>query len=550
MPNLTKRYIDSTAVTRTRQIHWDSGLKGFGLLILKSGVRSFVFNYRNADGRRRRYTIGRFGALTVEQARAAARDLAGRVARGDDPVAAAKSRRAAPTVSDLLDRYLAEHVEIDNAPRTREVVRSTVELHIRPALGALKAAAVTRQDAQRLHRLIYEAQKRRRKAEKDSEQQDENQPKAGAPRAANLALAVLSKAMTLAEEWGLRPAGSNPCRGVKRYPETRRERFLSGDEIRRLGQAMQEAETIGLPWRERDGAKAKHRPKEENRRTLINSSALAVIRLLLFTGARLSEIRELRWRDVDLEGGAIALPDRKGGERRAHPVSTMALGILKELPRAFVKGGKPSPWVFSAPTDASKPLSRSVVSHAWQALRARAAIPDVRLHDERHTAGTFAGQTGANAFLVRDLLRHKTTAMTDIYVNADDDPMRATFEAIGRRIEAGLAGASPEMQRLAAIAARPRNDEASGPPPAVVALAEIHKSYVAAVRLWRGFTRSELATKAAVPLATIDAVESKPDAAAGRAMGKLAKALEVPVAWLSLGGRSPKPKASSGLHRE
>jgi integrase/DNA-binding XRE family transcriptional regulator len=527
MPNLTKRYIDSLAVTQTRAIHWDSGLKGFGLLLLPSGVRSFIYNYRSADGRKRRYTIGRFGALTVEQARARARELAGRVARGEDPAAAAKSRRDAPTVSDLLDDYLAKHVRVENAPKTLESAQSAVKLHIRPALGALKVAAVTRQDVQRMHGQM-----------KDS------------PRAANLALAALSKAMTLAEDWEWRPRGSNPCRGVKRYPEKRRSRFLSGDELVRLGHAMQEAETIGLPWRERDGAKAKHRPKEENRRTLVSPRALAAIRLLLFTGARLSEIRELRWRDVDLERGTIALPGRKGGERLAHPISSMARQILEALPRVKLLSGKPSPWVLPAPKNPSKPLTRSVVSNAWQALRARAGIPDVRLHDERHTAGTFAGQTNANAFLIRDLLRHKTTATTNIYVNADEDPMRATFEAIGRRIEAGLGGASAEMQRLAATAnsatdeaadiaayaaAREQfeRDGARAIPPEISALVLAGRSRLTAVRLWRGLTQSELADKAGVAATEIGEIERKRRICSRQTAARLAAALDVAPEWIA-----------------
>jgi integrase len=527
MPNLTKRYIDSIAVTPDRGIHWDSALKGFGLLVLPTGVKSFVFNYRNADGRRRRYTIGRFGALTVEQARAAARDLAGRVARGEDPAAAAKSRRDAPTVSDLLDDYLTKHVDVVNAPRTREVVRSTVRLHIRPSLGALKVAGVIREDVQRFHHQMKES-----------------------PRAANLALAALSKAMALAEYWGWRPKGSNPCRGVKRYPEKKRSRFLSGDEMVRLGRAIQEAETVGLPWRERDGAKAKHRPKEENRRTLVSPRALAVIKLLLFTGARLSEIRELRWRDVDLERGTIALPGRKGGERLAHPVSSMARGILEALPRIKLASGEPSPWVLPAPKDAGRPLSRSVISNAWQALRARAGIPDVRLHDERHTVGTFAGQTNANAFLIRDLLRHKTTATTNIYVNADEDPMRATLEALGRRIEAGLGGASAEMQRLAATASS-ANDEAAeiaaydaardmferdgdrAIPPEITALVLAGRSRLTAIRLWRGLTQSELAAKAQVAATEISEIEAKRRVCRRQTLARLAGALDVAPEWIA-----------------
>ena len=412
MANLTKRYIDALAPAQTRAFHWDAALKGFGLLHLPSGVKSFVFDYRNADGRKRRVTIGRFGGLTVEEARAQGRLLAARVAKGEDPAAAVRARREAPTVSELLDDYLAKHVMVENAPKTRSSVQSAVELHIRPFLGALKAASVTRQDVLKL----------RRKME-------------ATPRQANLTLAVLSKALSLAEEWGYRPEGSNPCRRVPRYEENERERFLSADELARLGAAIVEAETVGLPWRENDGAKTKHRARQENRHTPVNARAMVAIKLLLLIGARRAEILELRWEHVDFERGVVALPSRKGGARRPHPVGSIALAILADIPR--VEG---APWVLPAPHDATAPLSPSVISHAWQALRARAGIPDVRLHDLRHTAGTFVSQTGANAFLVRDFLRHKTIAMTNRYANRDADPIRDLANSLGERVAAGLNG--------------------------------------------------------------------------------------------------------------
>ena len=287
-----------------------------------------------------------------------------------------------------------------------------MEKHLRPALGALKVASVTRQDVMKLRKRME-----------------------GTPRLANLALATLSKAFSLAQEWGWRDEGKNPCRNVQRFGENERERFLSDKEMTRLGAAIVEAETIGLPWREKEGAKSKHRPKPENRRTLVNASALAAIKLLLFTGARRGEILELKWEHVDVKHGTLALPSRKGGARREHPVSKRALSLIEGLPR--IKG---SPWVFPAPTDPAKPLSESVMTNAWQVLRARAGLTDVRIHDQRHTAGTYVSQTGANAFHVRDFLRHKTLAMTGRYVNRDVDPLRALADSIGDRISAGFDG--------------------------------------------------------------------------------------------------------------
>lgn len=213
------------------------------------------------------------------------------------------------------------------------------------------------------------------------------------------------------------------------------ERFLSGDELGRLGRALDEAATKGLPWPERAGEKSRHLVKPENRRTIVNARALAAIRLLLFTGARLSEILGLEWRHVDLERGMIALPTRKGGARREQPVSSMALALLAGLPRVAS-----SPWVLPAPQDSSAPLSVSVAENAWARVRTHAGLADVRLHDLRHTAGTFVSQTGANAFLVRDFLRHRTIAMTGRYANRDADPVRAVSEIVGERIAAGLDG--------------------------------------------------------------------------------------------------------------
>ena len=411
MPKLNKRFIDALPAAAAVVVHWDEALKGFGLRQFPSGVRTFVFDYRNADGRKRRVTVGRFGALTVEQARTLAVSLAGRVAKGEDPAAEIAGRRVAPTVSDLCDDYLSKHVDVVNSPRQQQTARAIVEKHIRPALGALKVASVTRQDVQKLHRRL-----------------------SGTPRTANLALATLSKAFSLAEQWEMRPNNSNPCSRAPRFEENQRERFLSAAELARLGAAMEEAETVGLPWRENAAANAKHRAKLENRRTLVNASAITAIKLLLLTGARSAEILELEWAHVDFDKGTIALPSRKGGGRRAHPVSVIVLQLLAALPR------QGSPYVLPAPFDAAKPLSPSVLSHAWQALRWRARIADVRVHDLRHTSGTYVSQTGANAFLVRDFLRHKSIAMTGRYANRDVDPIREAAEAVATRVQAGMAG--------------------------------------------------------------------------------------------------------------
>lgn len=418
MPNITKRLVDSLKPGPRAWICWDDELKGFGVQVLSSGTRSFVVQYRNAHQRQRRYTIGRYGAFTVDEARREARAVLQDAAKGGDPVEHRAASRAAPDVAALLDRYLSDHVAKQNAASTAASVEWLIGKHIRPRLGTTKVAAVTSGDVAKLHRAM-----------------------ASTPRQANLALSVLSKAFRLAEVWHMRAKGSNPVPGIKRYAEVERERFLSGEELARLGATLATAEGEGLPWSVKDEA-SRHLPKDiEQRRTVVSAGAVAAIRLLLFTGARLSEILSLRWVDVDFKAATIALPSRKGAGRKPHPANAAAMTILADLPRA--NGVE---WVLPRTTDQTRHISKEVLESAWQKVRRHAGIEDVRLHDLRHTVGTFAGQAGGNAFIVRDLLRHRNVAMTSRYVNADADPIRAMADVVGDRIAAGLAGnASAEV---------------------------------------------------------------------------------------------------------
>jgi integrase len=160
---------------------------------------------------------------------------------------------------------------------------------------------------------------------------------------------------------------------------------------------------------------------------------LQAIRLLLFTGARLSEILTLEWSHVDLANGTIALPSRKGDGRKAHPVSQNVLQILSHLAET-----KCSRYVLPRDQDRDRHVSKEVVENAWQRIRNHADLDDVRLHDLRHTFGTFGGQAGGNAFLISHLLRHRNVTITHRYVNSDMDPIRGLSDIIGQRIADGL----------------------------------------------------------------------------------------------------------------
>ncbi|MEO6607833.1 MAG: tyrosine-type recombinase/integrase [Aestuariivirga sp.] len=405
MAKLTKRSVDEARSDSKSYLLWDGELRGFGLLVLPSGVKSYVLQYRNDARRSRRLTIGRHGALTVGQAREIAQEAAVAIAKGIDPVGSKQSYREAPTVSELLERYLTDHVNPHNAVSTQRDIRVIIEKKLKPSVGTIKVNDLTRADVAKLHTSMKDI-----------------------PRRANYVLAILSKALSLAELWGLRVQNSNPCIGIKRYPENHRTRFLGQDEVKRLLAALIEAETIGLPWNV-EGNASKHLAKEENRRTRLSWQVVGAVRLLLLTGARLSEITLLKWSDVDFEVGTIALPKIKGAKRQPFPASAAALSILASLPR--MKG---SDFVFPRNTNKSIPISKEVMESSWQRLRWRAAIEDVHLHDLRHTVGTYAGQAGVSGFIVRDLLRHANISTTGQYVNFDANPVREIADLVGERI--------------------------------------------------------------------------------------------------------------------
>jgi integrase len=403
---LTKRTVESLKSGPEPVVRYDDKLSGFGVRVMPSGRRFYFVRYRNKYNRSRWFSIGEHGKITADIARSTAqRVLQAVVVNESDPSGERESFRSAPTVSDLFDRYITEHVEKKNRPVTRKEFKRIVERDLRPELGQHKVASVTRQDIDRMH-----------------------SARSATPRQANLILAVCSRAFNLAELWGMRGDGTNPCSRIERYRENHRERFLSADELGRLGATLRHAESEGLSWKAGTG------------RTLFTRIKTAAIELLLFTGCRLSEVLNLCWDQVDFDAGIITLAETKAGRPQTVMMNAPAQRILKELEQA-----KASTWVVPSPSDSKRPLSKSAMEGVWLRIRSAAKLDDVRLHDLRHTVGTYAGQSGANAFLVRDLLRHKNLAMTGRYVNHATAPVRTLSDQVSERIEAGLSG-HPEAQ--------------------------------------------------------------------------------------------------------
>jgi len=387
MPRLTKRVVDAAKPNPDRDVTlWDESLRGFGLRVWPSGLKVFVIQYRNAQGRLRRLTVGELGRLTPEEARQQARQLLAEVEKGGDPLQTRKETRDGETVAQLATLYLERHLVPKGKPRTVAEFRRLIEKRIVPALGKYKVADLQRADVAKLHHAL-----------------------GNIPTEANRTLSVLKTMMNLAERWGLRPDATNPCRYVDQYPERKRERFLTAEEIGRLGRVLSEAESSGAEM----------------------PGVTLAVRLLTLTGMRRSEVLGLRWEYVDTERSCFFLPDSKTG-RKAVPIGPPVLELLARTPRT---GGNPH---VCAGMREGAPLVG--IDKAWKRLASAADLDGVRLHDLRHSFASIGAAAGLGLPILGAILGHSSPATTARYAHLADDPRRMGAARISGEIAAALNG--------------------------------------------------------------------------------------------------------------
>lgn len=364
MLKISKRTVEALEAQDRDVDHYDEDLKGFGVRVRPSGRKTYFVMMRHRCVMRR-FTIGTHGAVTAEAARLKAKQIISDLAIDKNPTEVQEAVRNSVTVRSLGERFIDEYVPCHLKPSTQVEYKRCIDIFINPEIGTLKLVSVERPDIAKIHHQLRHI-----------------------PYQANRVLGVLSIMFNLAESWGLRPQFSNPCRGVKKFKEKKRERFLNREELRRLGEALRIEEEFA-------------------------PSAVACIRLLLLTGCRLGEIQTLKWSYLDLDTCLAFLPDSKTGRKTLY-LGSVVVKLLKSIPRR-----KNNPYVITGDvegqhlTDMQKP---------WRRIRRLADLPDVRIHDLRHTFASSGVALGQGLPIIGRLLGHTQPQTTARYAHLAATP--------------------------------------------------------------------------------------------------------------------------------
>jgi integrase len=374
---LTSKLTDKLIPTLTKpetgnRVYYDQTVAGFG--VTANGHRSFVIDYRNTSRRQRRFKIGDCSNWRIGPARLEAKRLRRLIDVGSDPLGTLKVSRESPTVQDLADRYITEHLP-KKRPGSAKEDRSLLRIWILPELKHRKVSEVTFSDIDGLHRKITKLGK--------------------LPRA-NRVHSLLSKMFNLAIKWQWR--ADNPGKGVERNPENKRERYLSPIETNRLNEAL-----------------VKH-PDQD---------AANAIRLLLFTGCRCGELLKAKWSEFDLEAGTWTKPSAHTKQKKNHtiPLSPAAISVLNTM---VIDGD----FLFSGRSCGHRVNLRG----AWAKIRKDAGIPEVRMHDLRHSFASYGASLGLSLPMIGALLGHTQAQTTQRYAHLMLDPLRQAVGRIGEAI--------------------------------------------------------------------------------------------------------------------
>ncbi len=358
------------------------------------------------DGRSRRARLGEHGRLTPDQARSMAKSGLGAIEGGSDPVAERKIARSIPTFREVAEDFLKLHAQMKRKDRTAKEYERILTASVFPIIGSKRITAVRRADVASLHGSMSDA-----------------------PYQANRAVAVISSVWN----WGARrdivKAHENPAANIDKFPEKARQRYLTDEELARLGAALQdfEFEEVGS-----DGVTLRANSR------VIDPYAIFAIRLLIFTGARLQEILQLKWEYFDAERGVLNLPDSKTGRKTIY-LSSAAQAVLASVPRTVGNAHVIPGMQAGAP--------RADLKRPWKALTDAAGLSGLRIHDLRHSFASVGAGASLGLPIVGKLLGHTQAATTNRYAHLDADPMMRAAELVGGKLSVALQGRRERTQK-------------------------------------------------------------------------------------------------------
>ena len=360
----------------------DTVVPGFLCKITPAGRKVFMLQYRTNAGERRKPALGLFGELTVEQARVMAQDWLAEVRRGGDPGAAKSAARKAATMKEYCLTFMEDYSKQRNKPSTQRGYWGVINRNIIPILGRMKVQDVKRPDvATLMKKLAYK------------------------PAEANRTFGVLRKMFNLAEVWGLRSDGTNPCRHVPMFPPGKETRLIVDDEMVRIFRQLERLEAEGLE----------------------NYVIPLSIRLQFEFAGRRSEICALEWDWIDLVKRRVVWPDSKTGGI-SKPMSEEAYRLFSTAPR--LEG---CPYVLPSPNDPTRHLTHGEHYCGWSRVLKAAGVPHVGTHGIRHRSTTDIANSGVPTKVGMALTGHKTVAMFMHYVHTEDDPVRKAAELVANR---------------------------------------------------------------------------------------------------------------------
>jgi integrase len=406
MSKITKRLVDALrpdSQSGRDVFKWDAGdgaLKGFGVRMKPSGAASYVVQYRNREGRTRRLAVGRIGEMTPDQARQIAAEKLREARKGGDPSADRHSARAAMTVSEMCDLYLAD-AKGRIKPSTLVMDRSRIECHVKPLIGRRAVAALTRRDIER-----FQADVAAGKTAKPRRPIGRSGKTAGGRGVAARSVGMLGTILEFAKWHGA--ISENPVRGVRRFADNKLSRFLSADELAALGAAILESA-----------------PNGENR------TGIAAIRALLLTGCRRNEILALPWTWLDTKARCIRFEDTKSGAQ-LRPIGTAAAKYMAAQPHH-----QGCPWVFPADRGDGHFIG---LPRVLARLCARAGLERVSLHTLRHTFAAMAAELGFSELTIAGLLGHTVPGVTARYAHVPDSALLAAADRVSAYVGAVLDG--------------------------------------------------------------------------------------------------------------